>query len=194
MIQFEKFMLANGLWVLLGLALLGIGWLFLLRVRAVRFAWHRTLTRLPLVGTMVMDVNIITVARTMSLLLKGGVRIVEAINISGRSLTNLVYQQQMQDIAREVQQGQTMSKLMIERPEFFPPTFSQMANVGESTGKLDETFEFLATFYESELDGATKTMSNILEPLLLLTMGLVVSFVAISIITPIYKISQSLGR
>ena len=87
-----------------------------------------------------------------------------------------------------------MSKLMIERPKLFPPTFAEMAHVGEKTGKLDETLEFLATFYESELDSTTKTLSNVLEPILLLGMGIVVTFVAISIITPIYKISETLGR
>jgi type IV pilus assembly protein PilC len=69
-----------------------------------------------------------------------------------------------------------------------------MANVGESTGKLDETLAFLADFYEKELDNSTKSFTNILEPVLLLGMGLIVSFVAISIVTPIYKISQTLGR
>ena len=69
-----------------------------------------------------------------------------------------------------------------------------MAMVGENTGKLDETLIFLADFYESELDNSTKSMSNILEPLLLLVMGGIVSFVALSIITPIYKITQTLGR
>jgi len=73
-------------------------------------------------------------------------------------------------------------------------TFSQMAAVGENTGKLDETLVFLADFYEGELDGATKSFSNVLEPVMLLLMGGVVVFVAIAIITPIYSISQTLGR
>jgi type IV pilus assembly protein PilC len=155
---------------------------------------HRALLRLPLIGPLITDVNIITMARTMNLLLKGGVRIVEALEISGKSLNNLVYKQQIEDIGGAVRRGDRMSKLMIQRPQFFPATFSEMSNVGETTGKLDETLEFLAEFYESELDSATKTLSNVLEPILLLGMGLVVSFVAISIITPIYKISQTLGR
>jgi type IV pilus assembly protein PilC len=69
-----------------------------------------------------------------------------------------------------------------------------MASVGENTGKLDETMVFLADFYESELDNSTKSMSNVLEPALLLVMGGVVMFVAVSIITPIYSMTQNLGR
>lgn len=193
-IAISEFLTSNIVWVLLGLFVLVIGWLLLLRIRPVRYAWHRTLLRIPFIGPLVTDVNIITIARTMDLLLRGGVLIVEALEISGRSLNNLVYQKQIEEIKQSVQRGEPMSKLMIERPALFPATFSEMAHVGETTGKLDETLEFLAEFYESELDSSTKTLSNVLEPLLLLAMGLVVSFVAISIITPIYKISQSLGR
>lgn len=193
-IWISEFIINNGIWIALGLIALVVGWMLLLRLRTFRFQVHKMLLRFPLVGPLITDVNVITISRTMNLLLKGGVRIVEALDISSRSLNNLVYQQQMKDIGLSVQRGERMSKLMIERPEYFPTTFSEMSNVGETTGKLDETLEFLATFYESELDGSTKTMSNVMEPLLLLTMGLVVTFVAISIITPIYKISQSLGR
>lgn len=87
-----------------------------------------------------------------------------------------------------------MSKSMILNERLFPPTFSQMAAVGENTGKLDETLVFLADFYESEMDNSTKSMSNVLEPAMLLAMGGIVMFVAISIITPIYSVTQTLGR
>ena len=193
-IWFSELVINHSAWLALGLVALIIAWFLLLRIPSFRYGVHRTLLRMPLLGPLITDVNVITISRTMNLLLKGGVRIVEALEISGRSLNNLVYQQQIRDIGLAVQRGDRMSKLMIERPALFPATFAEMANVGETTGKLDETLEFLAEFYESELDAATKTLSNVLEPILLLAMGLVVSFVAISIITPIYKISQTLGR
>ncbi len=83
---------------------------------------------------------------------------------------------------------------MVDNPRLFPATYAQMSSVGESTGKLDETMVFLADFYESELDNSTKSMSNVLEPALLLVMGGIVMFVAIAIITPIYALTQNLGR
>ena len=136
----------------------------------------------------------INIGRTMNLLLKGGVKIVQSIEITADTLTNLIYKDEMGQIAQAVQRGETMSKSMIAKPNLFPATFAQMAAVGENTGKLDETLVFLADFYETELDNSTKSMSNILEPLLLLTMGGVVMFVALAIITPIYSITQTLGR
>ena len=109
-------------------------------------------------------------------------------------MTNLVYRKEVRSVAEGVRKGDQMSKYFIDNPKIFPSIFSQMIVVGENTGKLDESILFLADFYESELDEATKAMSNILEPIMLLIMGLIVSFVALAIITPIYKITQTLGR
>jgi type II secretory pathway component PulF len=183
-----------GIFIFAGLALALGGLFLLLRIRKFKYAWHQFLLSLPLIGRLMTEVNIINIARTLNLLLHGGVKIVQALDITADTLTNLVYQEEVKRIAQAVQRGETMSKSMIANPRLFPPTFAQMAMVGENTGKLDETLIFLADFYESELDGSTKSMSNILEPLMLLVMGGIVTFVALSIITPIYKITQTLGR
>jgi type II secretory pathway component PulF len=177
-----------------GVVLIAISFTLALRIPAFKHLWHRFVLSLPLIGRLVGEVNIINIARTLDLLLKGGVKIVQALEITADTLTNLVYRQEVKAIAQAVQRGEPMSRSMMDHPHLFPPTFAQMAMVGENTGKLNETLTFLADFYESELDSTTKSLSNILEPLMLLVMGGVVLFVAISIITPIYKISQSLGR
>ena len=121
-------------------------------------------------------------------------QIVQALEITADTLGNLVYRDDMHLVAEAVKRGEPMSRRMIENPHLYPPTFSQMSAVGENTGKLNETLVFMAEFYEGELDNTTKSLSNVLEPALLLMMGGIVMFVALSIITPIYKISQSLGR
>lgn len=190
----SNFMLHYGAWLFLGLLVGAAALLLLLRNRGFRYAWHRFLLSLPFVGRLMTEVNIINIARTVNLLLKGGVKIVQALEVTADTLTNLVYRDEIKRVAQAVQRGEPMSQLMIADPKLFPPTFAQMSMVGENTGKLDETLVFLADFYEAELDNSTKSMSNILEPLLLLLMGGVVMFVALSIITPIYKITQTLGR
>jgi type IV pilus assembly protein PilC len=120
--------------------------------------------------------------------------IVEALEITAKTLSNLVYQKEIMRVAEGVRKGDPMSKYFMENPKLFPAIFSQMVLVGENTGKLDESILFLADYYDSELDESTKSLSNILEPLLLLVMGMIVAFVALAIITPIYKITQTLGR
>ena len=193
-IALSEFMFAYGVWVFLGLIALVILFFVAIQNPPIRMRWHRFILGLPFVGRMSTYVNVVTIARTMNLLLRGGVKIVQALEITSATLANRVYRQEILEISKAVQGGEPMSRSMIANPKLFPATFSQMAAVGENTGKLDETLIFLADFYEGELDGATKNFSNILEPAMLLIMGGVVVFVAISIITPIYSISQTLGR
>lgn len=193
-IWFSEFMLAYGVWVGAGLAGLIIGVGVLLRIKSVRAKWQAAVLSIPLVNNMIKTVNLITFSRTLGLLLRAGVKIVEALEITASTLGNAVYRGEVKKISENVRQGDAVSAHLIGKPHLFPPLFSQMILVGENTGKLDESLVFLANFYESELDESTKAMSNFLEPALLLVMGLMVGFVALAIITPIYKITQTLGR
>ena len=193
-IAISQFLLKYGIYLALAIIAAVVGFIMLLRIRTFRKAWHSFMLKLPLVGRLSVEVNIINIARTLNLLLRGGVKIVQALEITGSTLTNLVYRDEVLEISKAIQQGATMSKRMMERTNLFPPSFSQMTSVGENTGKLDETLVFLADFYEGEMDSSTKSLSNVLEPVMLLTMGGIVLFVALSIITPIYAISQTLGR
>ena len=190
----SEFLFVYGLYMLLAAVIFFIVFFMLLRVRRFKLAWHGVILKIPYVGRLSTEINIIGLSRTLNLLLRGGVKIVEALDITADTLSNFVYQDEVRRIAETVRRGEPMSRAMIDNPRLFPATYAQMSSVGENTGKLDETMVFLADFYESELDNSTKSMSSVLEPALLLVMGGIVMFVAISIITPIYAMSQSLGR
>jgi len=190
----SEFLFSYGLYMFLGAVLIIVVFFVLLRIRRFKLAWHGVILKIPYVGRLSTEINIIGLSRTLNLLLRGGVKIVEALDITADTLSNLVYQDEVRRIAETVRRGEPMSRAMIDNPRLFPATYAQMSSVGENTGKLDETMVFLADFYESELDNSTKSMSSVLEPALLLVMGGIVMFVAISIITPIYSMSQSLGR
>jgi type IV pilus assembly protein PilC len=177
-----------------GIVDLIVGFSLIIKVPKVRFIWHSFLIRIPAIGDMVRAVNIISFSRTVGLLLKAGIKIVEALEITAKTLDNVVYRAEIMKVAEGVRKGDPMSKYFAENTNLFPAIFSQMVSVGENTGKLDESILFLAEYYESELDESTKSLSNILEPILLLVMGVIVAFVALAIITPIYKITQNIGR
>lgn len=192
-IAVSQFFIKYGYLVGVGLVVLAVGIWLILRIPKVKFAWHKIILSIPLISNMAVAVNIVSFGRTVGLLLKAGIKIVEALEITANTLSNLVYRKEIMAVAEGVRKGDPMSKYFIQNPKLFPPIFSQMVLVGENTGKLDESIIFLADYYESELDESTKSLSNILEPLMLLTMGMIVAFVALAIITPIYKITQTLG-
>ncbi|MFH1769331.1 MAG: type II secretion system F family protein [Parcubacteria group bacterium] len=190
-IGIATFLIDNGIPFVVGLFGLSIGLWLILKVKPIRYAWEWFLLRVPVLNTMIVDFNIVYVARTMSLLLKGGTKIVEAIKVTSSTVENPVYKKKLEKIAANVGSGDTISIHLIKSPRLFPSVFAQMIGVGEKTGKLSETGIYLADFYDKELDNSTKSVTNLLEPLLLLVMGLAVAFVAISIITPIYSVTEN---
>jgi type IV pilus assembly protein PilC len=193
-IDISQFIFNYGLYLVGIIVSLLVAFFFLLRIRQFKFYWHKVIIKIPFIKTMSQNINMVNFARTLGLLLKSGVKIIEALQISADTLSNLVYRDEISKMSEGVKRGDSLSKYLTTDSHLFPPIFSEMIVVGENTGKLDESLLFLANFYESELDESTRNMSNVLEPSMLLLMGLVVSLVAMAIITPIYKITQTIGR
>ena len=184
----------NGLSALGALAGLIIAFWGLLKIYKIKFYSHLALIYLPLVGQMSRDVNIANFTRTLGMLLKSGIKIVEAINITSDTLSNLVYREELKKLAAHTQKGESISKYLSNHPRLFPPMLVNMISVGENTGNLSETLLYLADFYAARVDDITKNLSTALEPILMVVMGLTVGFVAISVISPIYQVTQTMGR
>ena len=106
----------------------------------------------------------------------------------------MVYVKELKTAAVNIQKGELISKYLSSRPNLFPPMLANMIAVGENTGNLSETLLYLSEFYENEVGDAAKNLSNVLEPIMMVTLGLIVGFVAISIISPIYQATQTIGR
>lgn len=183
-----------GGWVMLGLFLFVLALWLILKMPAIKFLYHRILLYIPIFGKLIRAVSLSNFCRTLGLTLKSGVQAVQAISITAGTMTNLVYKKELQIMAESLTKGESIFKYLSEREHLFPPMVGQMVSVGENTGNLSETLLYLAEFYESEVNEFTKNMSNTLEPLLMVTMGIIVGFVAISIITPIYEVSNTLRK
>lgn len=183
-----------GGWVALSFFIFLVIFLVLIRIEKVRYLYHKILLYLPVIGVVVQAVNLSNFCRTLGITLKSGVQAVQAINITSSTLSNLVYRRELATIGVDLAKGESIAKHLSRHSTIFPPLLSQMVEVGESTGNLSDTFLYLSDFYEGELNDFTKNMSNILEPILMVTMGVIVGFVAISIITPIYEVTRKFGR
>jgi len=161
-----------------------------IKIQSVRYIWHWCILRMPIVGALSRSVNMASFSRTLGILLRSGVKIVEALNITSETLGNIVYQRQLSVMANNIQKGEQISKYLAQHEFLFPSMLTNMVSVGENTGNLSETLIYLSEFYENEVNDATKNLSSVLEPLLILIMGGIVAFVAIAIITPIYGLTQ----
>jgi type II secretory pathway component PulF len=193
LIAISSFLGAWGLWCFLGLVAAVIAYFFALRTS---YYFHRfidgVLLRLPLFGKLSKYYNLANICRTMSILLKSDVRIVEAMELVANATRNLAYREELIRAREEIAKGQKISLQFKSHPRLFPTLMTQMITVGESTGNLGGTFSFLSEMYEEDIGELTKNLTTLLEPILMIVMGAVVGFIAISIITPIYSITTAL--
>jgi type IV pilus assembly protein PilC len=127
----------------------------------------------------------------LATLLQAGVSLPEALQLTGSIVTNRVISSAMETLRRESLQGRGLSE-PIARTGLFPRMLSQMVRVGEETGTLDANLKTLAGFYDEEVDRSIKRVTGLLEPGLIIFVGLIVGFVAISVIMPMYSLLQNI--
>lgn len=185
---------SRGLLLFLGLVALLVVLFLLARLAAVRPFIHTVVLRMPVMGRLVRDVNLARLERILGSLVRSGLPILEALSVTGDALTNVSFRRALQAVAAQAQRGMPMAGTLAKFPRLFPPIVSQMVAVGEETGKLEEVLLYLADFTEEEVTRTTKNLATIIEPILLVGVGLVVGGVALAIITPIYQFTGSLTR
>jgi type IV pilus assembly protein PilC len=147
---------------------------------------------IPVVKNIVIKVNCARFARIYSSLLRSGVSVVESLQILSRTITNYYYKKAFIRAISDVQKGVNLSKVIFEEKKVFPVLVPQMIEVGEETGKTEEVLGKLAEFYEQDVDQLTKNLSSIIEPVLMLVMGVVVGFFAVSILQPMYSVLENI--
>lgn len=195
LIAMSDFLRTYGLILVAVLIVLGVIFRIVLkRSKSFRLFIHRIILRTPIAGSIAQHYNITNFCRTFGLLLKSGVKIVEALSITADTTENLAYQKEIRALSKNVTKGERVSKHLERYPKLFPDIAAQMITIGETTGNLPETLIYLSELYENEVDEMTKNLSGAIEPLLMIVMGVMVGFVAVSVITPIYEITKGLQK
>ena len=179
-------------WAMLAILLTILGAWLLLRIAKIRYAMSTFFLYLPIFGTLIKNIQMAKFSRILGTLLSSGVTIVAALQITAESTDHPVYKRALEKIARSMEGGETVSSVLHIHPKLFSRTAVSMIGIGERTGKLSESLLSLAQFTEREIDVTTQNLSILIEPITLLLVGLLVGFVALSIITPIYEITQGI--
>ena len=128
-------------------------------------------------------------ARVMELLVGAGVPILDSLKIGSTVINNIVYEDSLSNVISQVEKGVPLS-LQLSKENIFPPLVSQMISVGEETGELDKVLGKIAEYYEQSVNQNIKVISTLIEPVILIIIGLAVAFMVFSIILPIYNIAQ----
>ncbi|MDO8522785.1 MAG: type II secretion system F family protein, partial [bacterium] len=174
LIWLSTFLLHYGLWVIFGLSFLVAGFIFALSYENIRYYWDALILKLPVIGSLFKNYHLTSMCRTLGLLLRGGVRVLEATAVASETATNLIYRRELDNLQKDVSKGLTIARHLEHRPKLFPPMFTEMIAIGEATGNLSDTLVYLAEISEQELDETAKRFSSIIEPAMMIVMGLLV--------------------
>jgi len=152
--------------------------------------FHALVLKLPIAGMLTTKIAVASFTRTFSALIGSGVSVVEALRVTGKSLGNELFQEEIAKASDEVVNGKQLSQ-SLENSKLFPPIVPQMLAIGEETGQTDLILVKVAEFYEEEVDTAIASMSSLLEPIMIVIMGAAVGLIAAGVMGPIASMGQN---
>jgi type IV pilus assembly protein PilC len=164
------------------------GFRYYKRTESGRRWWDRFRVRIPFgIGKVVMKIGMARFSRTLSSLVGAGVDIIQALEITGSTSGNTLIEDAASEVRDKVQQGAAIAQPLTEQA-IFPPMVAHMVRVGEETGELERMLTKVADFYEDEVDAAIQSLTSIIEPLLMIVVGMVVGIIVIAMYLPMFKI------
>jgi type IV pilus assembly protein PilC len=165
----------------------GFGIRKLKRTEQGRRVWDRIKLKIPMkIGQVVLKVTLARFSRTLSTLIAAGVDIIKALEITGQTSGNWVVEEALADVRARVHEGVPIATPLSENA-VFPPMVSHMVKIGEETGELEKMLSKVADFYEDEVDASIQSLTSIIEPLMMIGVGLMVGVIIISMYLPMFK-------
>lgn len=169
-----------------------IGIYFALTVKKTRAALLQLLAKVPVVKKMMMKIDVARFARVLSTLLRSGVPIIDALNVSADTLSQPNLKAQAKQFSEGISKGESLSEVLVKGKKAFPLIMIQTIKAGEKTGSMEDILQEMAEFYESEVEVNLKALTSLLEPVLMLFIGVAVGAMVVMIVAPIYSVVGSL--
>ncbi len=181
-------------WYLVPVILLAIIVFFrwLLKTKKGKEVFDALVLRIPIISPIIKKTYSAITVRTLSSLISAGVPITRSLEIVSGSLNNVYYKRAIIDASNRVKKGEKLAEVLADHKDVYPTLVTQMVAVGEETGETSSILEKLADFFEKEVDNATKNLSSVIEPFLMLIIGAAVGFFAISMIQPMYSLMEGI--
>ena len=175
----------------------GIGGFFVFRYlttknETIKYKWHKQVLKMPVFGDMILKSLLARISLILGNLSAAGVNLLESLEIAKSVSNNVVVTEALENVKKGVFSGDTLTKLFLKEP-LFPPTFSQLISVGEQTGQLDEMFNSVAMYYEEEFDNSVDNMSSLIEPIMIVFMGIMIGGLMIAMYSPIFNVGALIG-
>ncbi|MGB9848059.1 MAG: type II secretion system F family protein [Minisyncoccia bacterium] len=161
-----------------------------LRTEEGKRFWQQTTLSIPILGGIIKKVALSRFASSCSALIKGGLPIANSLEISGKITTNIVYEKILMNTAEAVRTGSTISQYLAQYPDYFPPMVIQMISVGEASGRVEDLLTRVADFYSNEVDQTVGNIAEIIQPILIIALGIFMGLFIAAVLLPIYNLAQ----
>ena len=181
-------------WALLTLGAAVAGFLLLYRIKLIKRFFHILFIHLPIIRGFVTSYQLALICRLFYTLQKSGMSVNESLTIIAEAASNFKYQESFEKIKERVGMGTSLFKALGDYPDLYPKSFINIIATGEKSGTLDNSLSHLAGFYAQEVERKVKKLPQTIEPILLIFIGVVVGFIAISIIMPIYELTKGFSH
>lgn len=184
-----------GIVILLSIVVLILIFRFVISIPKIKYYWHIFILKLPFIGGLVTYEQVSRFTRNFGVMIRCGVPISKSLEVTAGTLSNLKFKRDLEKILVSLTKGKNIGQSLSAKTYWeYPPIVSKMVSVGEKSGKLDEVLIYLSEFYDDEVDDLSHNFATVLEPFLLIIIGLAVGFVALAIISPIYELTGSIGK
>ena len=184
---------AGGFYLLVSIISFVFGFKYLVSKNyEVRKNWHRVTLKLPIFGNLIQKSILAKVSLVLGNLNQAGVDLIESIDIAKSVTDNVIVVEALENIKKGVFSGESLTDLF-NKEKIFPPTFSQLISVGEQTGSLDEMFNSIAMYYEEEFDVAVANLASLIEPIMIVFMGITIGGLMLAMYAPIFNVGAIIG-
>ncbi len=184
-------LIMNTPWAVLFLCIFSFAFYFIYKTRKGRIQVEKCMLAVPVMGMIITKVILTRFFQTLATLLKSGVDIVASLEIAGKVVDNLCAEDVIEDIRLRIMEGGTLSDEM-GKHKIFPRITTRMTTIGEKSGKLDEMFGKISEYYDDEIDATVEGMSSLIEPVLILVLGVVVGIFVIALYLPVFKMAMGM--
>ncbi|MCL4392981.1 type II secretion system F family protein [Patescibacteria group bacterium] len=165
----------------------------LLRNPKFKYMWNKISIHIPIFGELIKKINVTNFSRTLGNLIKSGIKINDAVNITKDTIPNEAYKKVIAELENNVERGDPVEETLKKYPKLFPPISVRMIAIGDKTGNTADMLLSVAEFYQTQIDDTLDNLSTIIEPIMLFVMGGGVLLIALSVIAPIYQMTGSIN-